>query len=139
MIYTATYKDKVADYGRFTGEIESSSMEDAIKKASERGLGEIVTFTKPSNKSSFMGAFRLFSEDADEMTILHEVIYVTYLGLKSGVISADESLSDTGYLHDLVHYFIDSDVESLSEIEDIWVRYLECASRVPGIPREALK
>ena len=119
MLFSTEYRDK--NTGRlFGGEIEAKNRFHAWYLSIKRGLKEKLNNQK--SKSYFQGAFNLFSEDADDCTILHEVVYVTYLGLKSGKISVDEALSDSGYLHDLIHYMIDSDISSVEPIEDIWSR-----------------
>ena len=115
MVYPTYYKLPHPDHSdgaKFTGFILVKDGENLADIMAARGIGEYCT-DQPYNPPIHSLADRLATRKAKPtLDDLHSIMYLGYLGVASGVIDAVDLLSDTGFLHDIIHYMIDDKHES---------------------------
>jgi len=77
------------------------SLEDAFGVATLRRIGEEVSgrwfapFVLPS---------KLLSQRSPTLEVVHGTVFVGWLASKAGVADSQQMLSDTGLIHELIHY-----------------------------------
>lgn len=98
----------------FASHIYANSLEEAKLIAEKRNIGEIIE-----------GELNNKPKKVKHKDLLHEVCFLSYICLKSGVIDIEKTLGDCGVLHEIIHHLYPNmklkiDEELMSKIE--WLR-----------------
>lgn len=127
-MFLTTYQVNGVSYG---AEFPARSRRAARRLIQKRGLGERIE--GEGRQRTRLGTA------AERYDAIHEAVWLGWIGLRSGTVTADELLSDHGLIHRHVHALagIDDSVQHWAE-GDSWAmprlrdQHREVLSRVPG-------
>ena len=99
----------------YSSYVFADDLENAKEVCRRRNIGEVVIGTTDNIESN---------KDLDMKDVLHEVIFLSYIGLKSNTISLEETLGDKGIVHEVSHFFCDNkNIQKKELIKKIeWLR-----------------
>lgn len=116
--YSTEYKTQNRN---FISYIIATNECDLENKTNMRGLNEKVT-SKRRNLSSGMLVTKLsqkqrsyFLDRSNSLHILHYACFLCFLAIRAGRLSGSDILSDAGYMHDFIHFFL-FDIDKNNEI-----------------------
>jgi hypothetical protein len=149
--FSTQYKAKLptdnhsgVSYGTY---LYADSLKDAEKLVEQRNIGEKIFRETEYKVSSDVPPSKLF-EDKKYTAALHYTTFLSYVGMKAGVVTVEETLGDRGVVHEIVHFMhslalskkrkndlvYQLDVDRA--IPQIIEQLKEFEKKIPGGPRE---
>ena len=93
--------------GYYGSTIWASSLEEAQEISKQRAIGERLDGNSYTDDSPLRKERQLPSDlfKAGKYTAaLHFTTFLSFIGLKSGLVTPEETVGDTGVIHELIHF-----------------------------------
>ena len=105
---------------KYGGDIWACSPKHAEQLAAKRGLGEkVVGYGRKTGG---------LKKPVTLLEKLHEAVYLSWIGMESGLLTAEDALGDKSVVHEMIHTMVSKRVRP----KDLEKRFRDLQKRIPG-------